>query len=95
MTGCCEAVCPGSYETLTQPEIAELDSWLEFYHNHDKYKYVGRIIADPVANMIAKEFGGETEKVITGTSIFDIKKTDGLYDIGLLRFLIYIFSITY
>ena len=62
-------MCPGTYENLTTEEMEELASWLEFYQNHDKYKYIGRIIADPVDSLLAKELGqGEGASVTESKS---------------------------
>ena len=34
---CCgEPDCEGDYDKLTEAEMTELNSWLEFYHNHGK-----------------------------------------------------------
>jgi len=38
----------GSRSDLTEIQLADAYKWVEFYHNHDKYKYVGRLMADPV-----------------------------------------------
>lgn len=38
----------GSRSDLTEIQLADAYKWVEFYHNHDKYKYVGRLVADPV-----------------------------------------------
>ena len=37
---------------LTKKELIEADRWLEFYHNHDKYKYVGRLVHDVVDDVL-------------------------------------------
>ena len=71
-TSCCDNTspdaCPGTLETLLPEHLKELDTWVEFYHNHDKYKYVGRIIADPVESVLARELGYEyDEKMIEGS----------------------------
>jgi len=38
----------GSRSDLTDAQLVDAYKWVEFYHNHDKYKYVGRLVADPV-----------------------------------------------
>lgn len=51
--GCLEEKCmTSSTEGLTENEMKQVTRWLELYHNHDKYKYVGRLVADPVDEVL-------------------------------------------
>jgi predicted heme/steroid binding protein len=55
--GCTEDKCLGSsLEGLTEEQLKEVDKWHDFYHNHDKYKYVGKVALDPVDAVIELEF---------------------------------------
>jgi len=56
-TGCTDFDCPGDVNNLNEDEQRALNKWLEFYHNHDKYKYVGRLIPDPVETALERELG--------------------------------------
>lgn len=62
-TGCTDDVCPGDVNNLNEDEKRALNKWLEFYHNHDKYKYVGRLIPDPVETALERELGGDGSDV--------------------------------
>ena len=37
---------------LTKEELSEADRWLELYHNHDKYKFVGKLVSDKVDEVL-------------------------------------------
>lgn len=51
--GCLEEHCmTASTEGLTENEMKQVARWLELYHNHDKYKYVGRLVVDPVEEVL-------------------------------------------
>lgn len=55
-TGCLQDECfKSSTEGLNEKEIKETNRWIELYDNHDKYKFVGNIIADPVDEILNRE----------------------------------------
>eukprot|EP00607_Mallomonas_marina_P009815 CAMPEP_0182419598 /NCGR_PEP_ID=MMETSP1167-20130531/4015_1 /TAXON_ID=2988 /ORGANISM="Mallomonas Sp, Strain CCMP3275" /LENGTH=449 /DNA_ID=CAMNT_0024594599 /DNA_START=218 /DNA_END=1567 /DNA_ORIENTATION=- len=56
-TGCLSDKCIAQALKDGIPESldVEVDRWLELYHNHDKYKYVGRLVSDPVEDAIAQD----------------------------------------
>ena len=41
-------------------ELKEIDRWLELYETHDKYKFVGHLVDDPV-NEILEHVGDDSE----------------------------------
>lgn len=48
-TGCTREECiSSSTEGLTESELREIDRWVELYETHDKYKFVGHLVDDPV-----------------------------------------------
>ncbi len=48
-TGCCKGECLiSSLKGLAPALIKEVDRWVELYEYHDKYKFVGLLIEDPV-----------------------------------------------
>jgi hypothetical protein len=66
--GCCEAKCMGKYTgagktwysdtvvmKLTDEENKEVDSWVELYHTHDRYIYVGELVQDTIDQVLSKE----------------------------------------
>lgn len=61
--GCTEDACLGSsMEGLNEMQLTEIDKWHDFYHNHDKYKYVGRLAIDPVDAVIEKELNKDNNQ---------------------------------
>lgn len=60
--GCCEVECIGSYseiwysnrpiEGLDEGQISEIDTWVELYHTHDRYKYIGELVPDLIDEII-------------------------------------------
>ena len=58
--GCTEAECVSSdLAGLRADELLELDRWLEMYETHDKYTYVGPLLAeDPVDAALDRALGG-------------------------------------
>jgi predicted heme/steroid binding protein len=61
-TGCLETECMvSSIDGLTESELKEIDRWVELYHNHDKYTYVGRLMfVDPVDSIVTNEMRNES-----------------------------------
>lgn len=55
--GCMEERCmTSSLEGLTEVERKEIDRWVELYHNHDKYTYIGRLLTvDPMDAIVTEE----------------------------------------
>eukprot|EP01038_Epipyxis_sp_PR26KG_P008391 gene8391-11348_t len=54
-TGCLKPECfVSSLDGLTIEESRQADKWIEFYHNHDKYFYVGRLVGSPIDATIEK-----------------------------------------
>ena len=41
-------------------ELKEIDRWVELYETHDKYKFVGHLVDDPVDDIL--ENNGEEDK---------------------------------
>jgi predicted heme/steroid binding protein len=57
-TGCIEDECLSTLDTtasLNWDERKEVNRWLEFYINHDKYTYVGRLNENVVDAVVQKE----------------------------------------
>jgi hypothetical protein len=57
-TGCANEAClksANSLENLQQDEKDQIQKWIELYHTHDKYKFVGKLVADPVDAILAAE----------------------------------------
>lgn len=42
----------GNIEDLNEEQLFEAKKWIEFYHNHDKYQYIGKLIIDPVDKVV-------------------------------------------
>ena len=59
-TGCASNSCVGSIDNPDAQLLIE--EWLEFYHNHDIYKYIGRLATDPVDEAVSRAI---EESVIT------------------------------
>jgi predicted heme/steroid binding protein len=59
-TGCLETECMvSSIDGLTDSELKEIDRWVELYHNHDKYTYVGRLVTvDPLDSVVSDAIRG-------------------------------------
>jgi hypothetical protein len=63
--GCCEENCIGKYsqiwysgrpiEGLSTEEIEEIDTWVELYHTHDRYTYVGELVPDTIEELISQD----------------------------------------
>lgn len=63
-TGCLQEEClVSTKENLTEKEKKEIQRWIELYDTHDKYKFVGHIVADPVAEILEREENNEKETV--------------------------------
>eukprot|EP01038_Epipyxis_sp_PR26KG_P008194 gene8194-11084_t len=55
-TGCTKEECMlSSIDGLTSEQLHEIDRWIELYETHDKYKYIGKLISDPVNSLVDKE----------------------------------------
>ncbi len=56
-TGClegdtgCESI--SSLDQLNDDHYAEIDRWAELYHSHDKYKFIGLVVENPVDTIFA------------------------------------------
>jgi membrane-associated progesterone receptor component len=42
-------------DNLTPKQLRELDKWVELYELHDKYQLVGRLVQDPVNDLLAAD----------------------------------------
>jgi predicted heme/steroid binding protein len=42
-------------DNLTPRQLRELDKWVELYELHDKYHLVGRLVQDPVSDLLAAD----------------------------------------
>ena len=42
-------------DKLSPEQLIEVDRWIDLYRNHDKYKLVGRLVSDPVDQIIADD----------------------------------------
>lgn len=78
-TGCTDIKCPGDPNNLNEDEQRALNKWLEFYHNHDKYRYVGRLIPDPVETVLEREFPdnhqhGSSEEISSMQEVIESKE---------------------
>lgn len=57
-TGCLEEDCihiTVKESPLTEEEQVEVNRWLDFYKNHDKYEYVGRVIETSVVDSLVSQ----------------------------------------
>lgn len=55
-TGCKRPKClVASVVGLTEKEKREVDRWVDFFERHDKYHFVGKMVPDPVADMIQRK----------------------------------------
>ncbi len=55
-TGCFGDSCPEKkVEDLNEEELKQVQDWIELYHHHDKYKYIGRLVIDPVDAFVTQE----------------------------------------
>jgi membrane-associated progesterone receptor component len=69
---------------LTDSEQKEVDRWIEFYHTHDKYQCIGRLVEDPVDSVVnsasmetSKDNDTSSTSSITedsGDEDYDVKK---------------------
>ncbi|KAJ3210587.1 hypothetical protein HDU67_005171 [Dinochytrium kinnereticum] len=48
ITGCFETHLTHDLRGLNEDQIKSLSQWTDFYENHDKYFYVGKVIHDPI-----------------------------------------------
>ena len=64
-TGCLEPECViSSTEGLSEEELKEIDRWVDLYQNHDKYQYVGKLLAsDPIDSVVDQEIESPTPNV--------------------------------
>jgi len=63
-TGCLQEECLiSSTEGLTEKEKREIQRWVELYDTHDKYKFVGHIVADPINEILEREEQNDNEMV--------------------------------
>jgi len=61
-TGCLEEKCiSSSMDGLSDSEMKEIDRWVELYHNHDKYKYIGKLVDDHIDSMVDEEILHQSE----------------------------------
>jgi len=52
-TGCLQEEClVSSTAGLKEKELKEVDRWIELYETHDKYKFVGFLVDDPVEALL-------------------------------------------
>lgn len=68
-TGCLEGDCVTSSTVgLTAEELEEIDRWVDLYQNHDKYQYIGKLLADdPIDSVVDNEIASSSqveEKVV-------------------------------
>jgi predicted heme/steroid binding protein len=42
-------------DNLTPKQLRELEKWVELYELHDKYHFVGRLVQDPVDDVLAAD----------------------------------------
>ncbi|KAI9144305.1 cytochrome b5-like heme/steroid binding domain-containing protein, partial [Paraphysoderma sedebokerense] len=47
-TGCFESHLTNDLRGLTDDQIKSIEDWRSFYHDHDKYLYVGKVVHPPV-----------------------------------------------
>ncbi|KAJ1459035.1 cytochrome b5-like heme/steroid binding domain-containing protein [Pelagophyceae sp. CCMP2097] len=60
--GCTAPRCLlSSMEGLTPKELKEVDRWVELYETHDKYTFVGMLVADPVEDLVDQLVEGDAE----------------------------------
>ncbi|KAJ3092751.1 hypothetical protein HK102_003320 [Quaeritorhiza haematococci] len=52
ITGCFETHLTHDLRGLSEKEIESLSTWTEFYENHDKYFYVGRVEHEPLDDSV-------------------------------------------
>lgn len=43
---------PSSHTIDTADDMQEVDRWLDFYERHDKYRYIGMLVTDPVEDAL-------------------------------------------
>ena len=54
--GCFQDECfKTSIDNLSAEQLVEVDRWIDLYRNHDKYKLVGRLISDPIDQIISND----------------------------------------
>jgi predicted heme/steroid binding protein len=54
-TGCTSKACLKTahpLEKLTPDEHDQIKRWVELYHHHDKYKFIGKLVVDPVDQVL-------------------------------------------
>jgi predicted heme/steroid binding protein len=54
--GCSEDKCLANLpRTLNEGAKKELDRWIELYHNHDKYSYIGELVTDFIDIIVSEQ----------------------------------------
>lgn len=49
---CVEEECFHNTDGLTTEDYEDVDRWVEFYYSHDKYKFVGRLVHNPIDSIL-------------------------------------------
>ena len=94
-TGCCEEECAKIWYTstishrdlgLTESDDKEINSWVELYHLHDTYTYVGELVVDLIESTLSDQMEeDELDKQMDaehsakgGSSMFALKEQLGM-----------------
>ena len=64
-------------DQLTPEQLLEVDRWIDLYRNHDKYKLVGRLVSDPVDQIVDNELHSDQHE---NETIIDLEATESPVD---------------